>query len=404
MPPEESVVSRTYFWDRVRGFATGVIETGFGGFALIIAIQAFHAPDSVKSLLAAAGPVGLLLNPLGLSLIARWHAPANKVAAALSVVCGGLTLAAAYAPTLNGFLWYACLSFLIGAQKLPFLAHIWAENYPSDQRGSFLAVSMMFSIVSTLAFSLFGGWLLDADIGRYRHILICISVAYLASSWAFWRIPSTPVSRIDTESPLRNLGYAFSDSTFGIMLLAWMFLGFGNLMILPLRFEYLLQPSYGIEASELAVTALTLGIPAFFRFASSRFWGALFDRIDFMILRIILNALLILSTVLLFVGTNLWLIGLSAAVLGVAMGGANISWSLWVTKFAPPERTASYMSVHSFTTGIRGVVAPFLGFYLLSAAGVDWVMYISSGLIVISIGMVYALYRSHRPTTSVPLR
>src|SRR5690606_35148864 len=278
--------------------------------------------------------------------------------------------------------------------KAPLLAHIWADNYPSNKRGALLAVSMMFSIVSTLGFSLFGGWHMDLEIGRYRYILIAIAAAYAASAWAFWRIPSTPVSRAATGNPLRNLGYAFSDRNFGVMLLAWMVLGFGNLMVLPLRFEYLLAPAYGIEASELTVTAMTLGIPAFFRFASSRFWGALFDRIDFMILRIILNALIILSIALFFSVKNLWLIGVSSAALGVAMGGANISWSLWVTKFAPPERTASYMSVHTFTTGIRGMLAPFLGFYLLARLGADMITIISSGLIFVSILMVYALYRS----------
>ena len=42
----------------------------------------------------------------------------------------------------------------------------------------------------------------------------------------------------------------------------------------------------------------------------------------------------------------------------ISGAGADVAWSLWVTKFAPPERVADYMSVHTFFTGVRGFLAP----------------------------------------------
>ncbi len=41
-------------------------------------------------------------------------------------------------------------------------------------------------------------------------------------------------------------------------------------------------------------------------------------------------------------------------------------WALFVTKVAPEEKVAAYMSVHGFFTGIRGASAPFLGYALLN--------------------------------------
>ena len=79
------------------------------------------------------------------------------------------------------------------------------------------------------------------------------------------------------------------------------------------------------------------------------------------------------------------------------MGGGNLSWSLWVTKFATKERTAAYMSVHTFLTGIRGFAAPFLGFYLLANWGSKATGNIGSAMILISIIMVYGLYHSTKP-------
>lgn len=396
MPSGDEIVAKTYFWDRVRGALSGVVETGYSGFALIVAIQVFQAPDAVKSIIAGAGPVGLLLNPLSLSYFSRSKIPASSLAGVISVISGALLLLATFGTSLLGFLIPACLAFALSAQTMPLLVHVWTVSYPSNKRGAFLAVSMMYSIVTTLAFSVLGGWLLDYDIAAYRWIFSVIAVCYVLLGFAISRIPSTPIEQSAAENPLRNLGYAVEDKTFGVMLLSWMFLGFGNLMVLPLRFEYLLQPQYGIEASKFVVMLVTIAVPAVFRFATSRFWGALFDRIDFMIIRMVLNAMIMLSIALFLTTTNLYVIFFSAAVLGTAMAGANISWSLWVTKFAAPERTASYMSVHTFTTGIRGILAPFLGFYLISGVGATRTALIGSSLVLVSIVMVYFLYLHHR--------
>ena len=71
-----------------------------------------------------------------------------------------------------------------------------------------------------------------------------------------------------------------------------------------------------------------------------------------------------------------------AVVFGISNAGGDVAWSLWVTKFAPPDRVADYMAVHTFLTGVRGVLAPAVAFY---AAG-HWTMgalaALSSGLIL----------------------
>jgi MFS family permease len=73
-------------------------------------------------------------------------------------------------------------------------------------------------------------------------------------------------------------------------------------------------------------------------------------------------------------------------VFGISNAGGDVAWSLWVTKFAPPNRVADYMSVHTALTGFRGVLAPLVAFYvtgvlphsLRSLAG------ISTGLILLA--------------------
>lgn len=387
---------KTFRWDLARGGLAGVVETGQVGFALVVAIGFFQAPDTVKGIIAASAPLGLLVTPLTLSWFSRTGAPAGKIASVVAFLAGILMLAGAFAGTLIGFLVPTCLSFAVAAQITPLLLHIWTCNYPSRKRGSHLSVAMMMTVFTAFFYSVIGGRVLDHDLDSYRWVMGIIGCCHLAMGFVVRQMPSTPLMSGASENPLRNLGYAVEDKVFGIMLLGWMFLGFGNLMVLPLRVEYLLNPDFGIEASKVTVMAVTIAIPAFFRFITSRIWGLLFDRIDFMILRMGLNAMIMISIILFLTTRQIWLIAISAAVLGTAMAGANISWSLWVTKFATPEKAPAYMSVHTFSTGIRGVLAPFLGFYLISGIGAKNTAYVGSLLVASSIGIVFWLYRTQR--------
>ena len=50
---------------------------------------------------------------------------------------------------------------------------------------------------------------------------------------------------------------------------------------------------------------------------------------------------------------------------GMANAGGNVTWALWVTKLADKHAVAEYMSVHTFLTGVRGLIAPSLAFGLI---------------------------------------
>jgi hypothetical protein len=66
------------------------------------------------------------------------------------------------------------------------------------------------------------------------------------------------------------------------------------------------------------------------------------------------------------------------------MAGGRIIWSLWVTKLAPPGQASAYMSVHMLSTGLRGSIAPFVGFALLAQWSAATVSNIGLGLIFLS--------------------
>lgn len=59
-------------------------------------------------------------------------------------------------------------------------------------------------------------------------------------------------------------------------------------------------------------------------------------------------------------------------------------WSLWVTKFAPAESVGEYMSVHTFFTGIRGVISAYLAFVIAQQFGPTTVSIVGGSCILIS--------------------
>jgi MFS family permease len=161
-------------------------------------------------------------------------------------------------------------------------------------------------------------------------------------------------------------------------------MGFGNLMLLPLRVEYLARPSYGIAATAATITLLTVTVPSVVRLACIPLFGRLFDRMTFFAARILVNLLFAAYVVAFFSGTSWIALALGAVVFGVATAGGDLLWALWVTKFAPAGRVADYMGLHTFFTGVRAVIAPVVAFAVVERLSLGWIAVLAAGLMVVS--------------------
>lgn len=167
-------------------------------------------------------------------------------------------------------------------------------------------------------------------------------------------------------------------------MIVWMLMGFADLMMAPLRIEYLANPAYGLALTPQEIALLVAIIPALVRLVLSPVWGWLFDRMNFFVLRITINLTFAASILVFFTGDSWAGLILGAIVFGIAVSGGDVAWSLWVTKFAPPHLVADYMSVHTFFTGVRGVLAPLLAFQLIAVVSIATMGIICTALIVIA--------------------
>jgi hypothetical protein len=231
-------------------------------------------------------------------------------------------------------------------------------------------------------FAELAGRLLTTNLELFRWLLVAFSIAFVISALLLWRIPSKPLTVLESSNPMRGMRYLRDDRVFRTTMIVWMLMGFANLMMTPLRIEYLANPLYGLALTPQEIALLTVIIPALVRLLLSPAWGWLFDRMNFFVLRITINLAFAASILVFFTGDS-WLgLVLGAVVFGIAISGGDVAWSLWVTKFAPAHLVADYMSVHTFFTGVRGVLAPLLAFQLVTRISIASMGMVCTSLIV----------------------
>lgn len=71
---------------------------------------------------------------------------------------------------------------------------------------------------------------------------------------------------------------------------------------------------------------------------------------------------------------------LAFAIYSVGMAGVNVGWNVGSIAFAPPGQGAHYQGIHVAMVGLRGALAPVLGYVVLRVAGYREVFLVAAGL------------------------
>lgn len=403
LPPsgDPVVVARTQQLDVFRAIPAGVVVPFEASVLLTIAITRFEAPGWVKGVIAAAGGVGLLLSPL-VTAVARHRArPVMSIAATTSAV-GAIGFVIASTGSLAAFVVGSVVAIAAVSAVVPLVTTMYERNFPAHQRGRRVGWGMSVRVATSALAGLAMGEALTAEPGSWPILLLAGAVAMGLVARLQWATPSEPLAHV--EGRLRRRGHhAFPhfellavDRRLRLTLIAWMFMGFGNLMLLPLRVEYLARPSYGIAATAATITLLTVTVPSVVRLACIPLFGRLFDRMTFFSARILVNLLFAAYVVAFFTGTSWIALAAGAVVFGIATAGGDLLWALWVTKFAPAGRVADYMGLHTFFTGVRAVVAPLVAFAVVERLSLGWIAVLAAGLMVVSSAMLFPEARVDR--------
>ena len=358
---------RTFQCERFRALASGIIETAGTTFLLLIAVRWFQAGSTTKALIACGGSLGLLLSPVVVFLVEKLRCRTAAAASLVAAFGAGCFLVMALFQNIVVFTGGSVLAMAASSAIIPLLTQIYQENYPAETRGRLFSQTLMIRIGATIFFSEFAGRALTHDLSHFTWLLLSFATAFALASFCLARCPSKVLVSSGASHPFRGLRFVASDRVFRQTLLCWMLMGFANLMMLPMRIEYLANPRYNLALTVSQIALLTGVIPNCARLLLSPVWGWLFDHANFFALRMTLNIGFALGILAFFTSTDLWGLFLGAVIHGISNAGGDVAWSLWVTKFAPENRVADYMAVHTFFTGIRGVLAPIVGFHAITS-------------------------------------
>jgi MFS family permease len=383
------IIERTVQLERYRAIASGIFES-YGVFLLLILVRQFNGSSLDKSIISAAGTSGLLVTPLMLFISRRLGFSAPRM---LSLLMGLSSLAFFVAASVNNvslFVGLATIGILLPATASPLLTSIFNNNYPPHQRGRLYAQNQAIRIATSILFGGLAGWWINGAIHFYYVLITIFGISLASASYLVSQIPgdnqSTPPAPIFT-----CFRYLKSDALLRNTTISWMLLGFGNLMMLPLRTEYLANPRYGLSLSEFEIAMFVSVLPNIARLGGTYVWGRLFDTINFFTLRILLNLSFLTGVVSFFMTDAHIGLALSALIFGFSTSGGDVAWTLWVTKFAPPERVPDYMAVHTFFTGIRGLLAPITAFSLLGIMNIQTLSLLSSALILMATILLFSI-------------
>jgi Major Facilitator Superfamily len=382
---DPAIVRRTQIVDLVRAVPLGLIYPLETSVLLTIAIKEFDASGLAKGLIAAAGGLGLLVSPFITALARRLGHPVMRLAAALTVlgIIGyGLAIAGHLALLVAGsILGIASMNIVI-----PLITVTYERNFPTRERGKRVGWGMSVKIAVSALAGLGMGSFLNSNLERWRLVVLVGMLAMIVMVACYLAMPSEPLARVEGHNnrPWPHFHLLNTDRQLRLTLIAWMLMGFGNLMLLPLRVEYLANDRYNILASPGKITMLTVTIPAVVRLSMMPFFGWVFDRLSFFSARIMVNLLFALYIVAFFSGSSDIGLFAGAVTFGIAGACCDLMWTLWVTKFAPPDRVADYMGLHTFFTGVRAVSAPLIAFAIVEHLALTSVAIFAASLILIS--------------------
>lgn len=376
---------RTFRLEVLRAVPAGFVDTATSTFALFIAIRIFDLPPLMKGAMISAGSVGLLLSLFVVQIARRLGRPVNQLAAFIWVIAAhGFAMAALSEGHGNRYFAGCFIAFIALGMGTPLISQIYRKHYPDQSRGRLFSFTAMMraSAAAVVAWAV-GAWI-NSRGGAFSPLFWGYAAACLAMAATVSTIAPVVLRRSHQLKWFDAFRHVGGDAPFRKLLVIWMVFGLGNLISWALFVEYISNPVYGFGFDAENVAIISSTVPMIVFIACVVPWGFVFDRLPFYSVRALVNLFFIAGILIFFLGGNWLALCIGIGLHGIARSGGNILWTLWVTRFADSERVLEYMSVHTFLTGARGVVAPLIAFTAAEYLTPTWVAWTSASLILLS--------------------
>lgn len=328
-------------------------------------------------------------------------------------IIGRLSLVyALWLTTMNEYIVLLALLFASNSLIIPAQNSIYQRNIGPTRRARVFGFTISLSMLVSVVVTFIAGRLLDIHEQSFHWILmgtgVCgfISAAILANipiqSSIRERIPNDLNWKQTLLEPItgtfkllkENKPFAAFERSFSIY-------GMGYIMMQPIIPIYLVDKLHLSYTSNFMAKGILsqLGM-----LLLSPMIGKLHDKMHpFRFIAISFGLLMVFP--ILFVTSSLWqgeafmpvlIVFLAYLIFGIAMTGVNIAWNMSSIFFAGEQDASIYQSVHVTMTGIRGLIAPVLGFALLKLINITAVFVVAAGFFAWAALISYSDFRKVR--------
>ncbi|MDY0151958.1 MAG: MFS transporter [Candidatus Cloacimonas sp.] len=377
----------------------------------IIARKALHAQDWQLMLMTMIWPISNFLS-IWWGRIFEQSAHKSRYFLVAGVT-GRLTLVyAIWITTMNEYLVLLALLFSANSLLIPAQNSIYQKNINVNHRAKVFGYTISLGMLVSVVFTFFSGRLLDVHEQSFRWILVVTGLCGFVSSaiLSFIRIQEEPgflkrpkvLWRKQLLDPIhRTLSLLKENKQFSSFERSFSIYGMGFIMMQPII------PIYLVDKLHLSYTSNFLAkgvISQLGMLLLSPLIGKLHDRMHpFRFISAGFALLMVFP--LLFVLSSLWagesvipvvIVFVAYLIFGVAMTVVNVSWNMSSIYFAGKDDASMYQSVHVTMTGIRGLIAPILGYTLLKVFNITAVFVVAAGFLGCAAIVSYMDYKRLR--------
>lgn len=357
---------RSYRLDAWSGILAGIYSGAISPFFLLIARERLNAGPFLIGLMTASLFLGNLLSLLWANAMeGRKKMP---FVAGSWYLARGAFLLMIFATTPLRFAIIVSVAQFLATIASPAYAAIMKDVYPDEHRGRIMGYSRvlvaLFMIVSALAV----GWLLKYV--SHRWIFPFGAILGIISAYAFSRIQTSDPSTEELANKRSTL--KFLKSSFSILLenrgFAWFassvfVYGFGTLLLSPV-YPIFQNDSLHITYWQLAVLT---NIQSILWMVSYLYWGRYVDVKSPLKATVINVSAAILVPLGYCISFNWWMLIPAHIVAGITNAGIEMAYFNSVMQFSDEGRISHYQALFACILGIRGVLAPFVGAWLISS-------------------------------------
>jgi len=263
---------------------------------------------------------------------------------------------------------------------VPAWMEILKRHLPAGQRERVFSRGSTADYISVALVPVAAGFLMDDIAGSWRWVFFATALLGLSSTFLLLKLPVEPVQRGERISLTKSLQNAWElverSPAFRRYQIAFMWGGAGLMVIQPAIPPFLLSTLH-LSYTEIAVAIAfckSLGYAI-----ASPLWSRIMGRIDLFRLCGAVTCLCVIFPLMLIPAQSPSWVYCAYFVYGVMQAGSEMSWNLSGPVFAQQGDSSLYTNVNILAVGIRGLIFPFLGAFLLAWSGPIPILILGAG-------------------------